>query len=93
METLRTKDFKFEEKSYEVRVISDGKGKVVVRVYTEDAPANGFVYETSIVDQGDLKRIASFDAIEYFMKSAETDVFEKRWGKFLEAQKKAAARD
>ena len=76
--------FSFEDKEYEVRVVSDG-ATIHVRVFHEDKPANGYSYQVDIFTAFDLNKLMGFDAIKDLVESAKEDVRKKRYERLLKS--------
>ena len=80
-----TKEFEFEGKTYEIRIVSDG-WKTRIRVFLNNKPANGYEYSVELPIIIDAKRgKLPFDPKEELIKNAENDVKEKRYERYLEA--------
>lgn len=86
------KSFDHNGKKYEIRLSCTTDG-LAVRAYCGGKPANGFQYGISQMNESDLRRHLGFAAIQYFAKSAEDDVIEGRWEKYLNAVKEVNEAD
>jgi hypothetical protein len=82
-----TKEFEFENKSYEIRIVSDG-WKTRIRVFLDGKPANGYEYSVELPVMINAKNgKLPFDPKEELIVNAENDVREKRYERYLEAVK------
>ena len=86
MEMIDREQFQFENNQYEVRLHTDGI-KIIIRAFKDEKPANGFVYETTLSEQADIKKLTSVDTIKYFMDLAKNDIYEQRYEKLIDAMK------
>ena len=77
------KEFEFEGNKYEIRISSDG-WTTNIRVFLNNKPANGYSYSVELPIVVDSKRgKLPMDPVEDLIKTAENDIKEKRWEKYL----------
>lgn len=86
---MKTIPFTFEDKDYEVRVVSDGS-TIYVRAFREGAPANGYSYQVTVPIAFDFERCLGLSAVEQLIETAKKDVTEKAWEGLLDALKQIA---
>ena len=68
--------FSHNEKSYEVRVVSDG-ASVFIRVFFGNQPANGLRYEVSLETAQDASAVAGLDVVKDLINTAIRDITER----------------
>jgi hypothetical protein len=79
------REFEFEGNKYEIRISSDG-WTTNIRVFLNNKPANGYSYSVDLSIIIDSKKgKLPVDPVEDLIKTAENDIKEKRWEKYLEA--------
>ncbi|MBN1392635.1 MAG: hypothetical protein JW947_07510 [Sedimentisphaerales bacterium] len=82
MKLLHKEPFEFEDKSYEVRIYSEG-WKLSVRIYANGIPANGYNYCIDLPTAFDLQKIHSVDAIQKLVEIAKEDIQNKTWERYV----------
>ena len=74
--------FSFDGKDYEIRTMSDG-ADIVIKVFCENKPANGFSYRFNIIEQADFKVLMQLDIMKTFIRIAREHVEQRHWEKYL----------
>jgi len=82
MKLLHKEPFEFEDKSYEVRIYSEG-WKFTIKIYLNGNPANGYKYSVDLPTAFDLQKIHSVDAIQKLVELAKDDIRNKTWERFV----------
>ena len=85
MDSLQSEAFDFEGKNYEIRVIHKS-GRISVRVYLDDLPANGYEYYVDEDTSFDLTHVTGIGAVRHLMKQAGSDVENKVYESYLEGK-------
>ncbi|WP_419768502.1 hypothetical protein [Arcobacter sp.] len=82
--------FTFEDEEYEIRITSDG-WTYTIRVYKNNELASGNIYtvDTSTIISIKMSKIP-MDPLEDMIKTAQNDIIEKRWEKYVKAMKRIA---
>lgn len=82
MKLLHKEPFEFEDKSYEVRIYSEG-WKFTVMAYLNGSPANGYKYSVDLPTAFDLQKIHNVDAIQKLVELAKEDIRNKTWERYV----------
>ena len=82
MKLLHKELFEFENKSYEVRIYSEG-WRFTIRTYLDGNPANGYEYSVDLPTAFDLQQVHAVDAIQKLVEIAKADVQNKIWERFV----------
>lgn len=83
---MESKEFEFEEKTYEIRITCQNDS-TRVKVFLNDKPANGYEYSVNIEVAFSFKNEYGYHPVLELIKTAESDVKNKFWEKYLEATK------
>ncbi len=82
--------FNFNNKDYEVRLSSVGKD-IIIKVYTDNQPANGYSYHVTLEVQSDMKVLTGLNAVKELSNIAKDDVIKQRWEGLIEAIRSSEA--
>lgn len=84
---MESKEFEFEGKNYETR-ITNKDGFTKVRVFLDDKPVNGYEYSVNIEVAFKFNKVYDYHPVLELIKTAESDVRNKFWEKYLQSIKK-----
>jgi len=87
MASSQSEAFEFEGKKYEIRVTCGG-GRISVRAYRGDLPANGYEYSVDEDTSFDLTHVTGIGAVRHLMKQAGSDVENKVYESYLREKAK-----
>ena len=84
---MESKEFEFEGKTYEIRITSEN-GTTQVKAFLDDKPANGYEYSVNIEVAFSFKNEYGYHPVLELIKTAESDVRNRFWEKYLKATQK-----
>ena len=84
MNLIKTHEFDFEGKRYEVRVWSD-IDSIEIQTFLQGVPANDYLYSVRFGTRLGMMNNLGIDAVQDLIKQAERDVRTKMWERYLKA--------
>jgi len=86
MELMKKISFKYEDKSYEIRILSD-KNTMNVVAFNNNHPANGFRYHIQIPQKMDPVSLINTDVLQEMVELAKEDIIKDRWKRMIISSK------
>lgn len=84
MELVQIIPFEFEGKHYEVKVFKN-ESHFTVRVFLNGAAANGYEYSVDEITSFDFRRHTGVSGVSHLIETAQADIKNKVWDKYLTA--------
>jgi hypothetical protein len=83
MKEHRRESFKWEDKTYEIRVLYEDS-LINVVAFFNNYPANGFRYQILIPKDADIQVLLKGKVYVHLLDMAKNDILEKRWERLKE---------
>lgn len=83
MNLIEKSYFIFENSEYEIRVFNMG-WEIIVKVFHDKKPSNGFTYSVSLPTAFDLAGVTETDIVKIFKERAKSDIENKIWQKYVD---------
>src|SRR5690606_33148820 len=83
MNLIEKSYFIYENNEYEIRVFNVG-WEIIVKVFFNNKPANGFSYSVSLPTAFDLADVTETDIVKVFKDRAKSDIENKIWQKYVD---------